>query len=94
MLRVGQMVKNVREPGFVGLTGRVEGFDVNPLNDGECDIVIRVDGGGIDAQGGIFFAGELVDSEEKFWEPLTPPHEACDPEFAESIRRLTDWVSA
>lgn len=33
-----------------------------------------------------------------FWpwelEPLTPPHEACDPEFAESIRRLTDSVSA
>lgn len=27
-------------------------------------------------------------------EPLIPPHEACDPEFAESIRRITDSVPA
>lgn len=31
---------------------------------------------------------------EQHLSPASPPHEACAPEFAESIRRITDSVSA
>lgn len=92
MFRVGQRVKNVREPGFIGMTGIVAGFDVDPIND-ECDIVIRADDGGFDSLGRVFFAGDTVDSESKFWEPITPPHEACfDAEFIASLDRLAAKV--
>jgi hypothetical protein len=70
--RVGMRVKQVRGQD-AGATGTVAGFDVIEHNEVHgCDICIRHDGFGLDDNGELFEAGEILDCQSCEWEPIQP----------------------
>lgn len=91
---VGQKIKKVRG-NYIGTEGRVHDF--SPIIHG-FDMRVALEDGTpcefSDGEPAVAENGDLINTKSQEWEPITPPHEACDPEFAESIRYLTDSVSA
>jgi len=92
---VGQRIKKVRGRDDVGMTAVVTGgMTRNGARDG-ADILVIADGKAIDSETRVICPpGQLFHTWSDLWEPMTPPHEACDDaEFIALLDKLAQRVA-
>ena len=85
---VGQRVKKARGEA-IGITGTVCAGKLTAENiELGCDFVLIPDQSGVTPSGHPFHQGHPAAAKAWMWEPLTPPHEACDADFKAELDEL------